>query len=291
MGYQGKTALVTGGISGIGKNIAETLHKGGASVVLADLNTDETLLTQLNELKPDSAFHFKVDVTDWDQQVGLFKFAIDKLKRIDYVFANAGILETTFLGYTSPRQVEFVKPDLKTIEVNLVGALYTSNLAVQVFRTQHVVDGFRGKIVFTGSVASFSAISHMPLYTASKHALAGVVRSLGPQLAVENITVNAVCPNVTRTKLAPAEVFDIFETQNTITPIDTVTKAFLSFLGDSQANGETIEVSIDTILKREPGPDANAAVTSNIAILSEAHRMICLAPAAVGVATAEAVKN
>ena len=41
----------------------------------------------------------------------------------------------------------------------------------------------------------------MPLYSASKHALTGVVRSLGPQLAVENITVNAVCPNVTRKML------------------------------------------------------------------------------------------
>lgn len=285
MAYQRKTALITGGISGIGRSIAEALHKEGATLVLADLGENETLLRQLNELEPSSAFFFKVDVSDWDQQVELFKFAIEKLKRIDYVFANAGILETTFLGHTSPKYVEFVKPDLRTIDVDLVGALYTSNLATQVFRTQDVVDGFRGKIVFTASVASFSAISHMPLYSASKHALTGVVRSLGPQLAVENITVNAVCPNVTRTGLVPTEVFDIFENQGLITPLNTVTNAFLSFLGDSKANGEMVEVSVDTITKREPEPDISAAVTSNIAILSEAHRLAYLGPDATNAAS------
>lgn len=259
-------------------------------MVIADLDKNETLLRQLNESKPGSAFYFKVDVRDWDQQVELFKFAIEKLKRIDYVFANAGIRETPFLEYTSPKQVKFVKPDLKAIEVNLVGALYTSNLAAQIFRTQRVVDGFRGKIIFTASVASFSAIPRMPLYTASKHALRGVVRSLAPQLGAENITVNAVCPNVTRTNLVPGEVFDIFENQNLVTPIDTVTKAFLSFLGDSQDNGEMVEVSIDTIAKRQPEPDLNAAVTSNIAMLSEAHRLSCLGPDAVKVAP-EATDN
>ncbi len=116
--------------------------------------TDRSLLDPLIDRSPlSSAFCFKVDVRDWDQQVELFKFAIEKLNRIDYVFANAGIRETPFLEYTSPKQVKFVKPDLKAIEVNLVGALYTSNLAAQIFRTQRVVDGFRGKIIFTASVA------------------------------------------------------------------------------------------------------------------------------------------
>ncbi|KAF8336383.1 uncharacterized protein EI90DRAFT_2911538 [Cantharellus anzutake] len=237
MAYQGKTALITGGISGIGKNVAVALQEQGATVLLADINENASLLKGLNESRADSAFYYKVDVTDWDQQVGLFKFAIEKLKRVDYVFANAGIVETTFLAYTSPTQVEFTKPDLRTIDVNLVGALYTSNLAAQVFRTQEVVDGFRGKIILTGSVASFSAIPHMPLYTASKHAIAGVVRSLAPQLGAENITVNAVCPNVTRTALVPQEVFDIFESQGTITPNETVTNVFHTFLGESKVNG------------------------------------------------------
>jgi NAD(P)-dependent dehydrogenase (short-subunit alcohol dehydrogenase family) len=49
--------------------------------------------------------------------------------------------------------VEYVKPDMTTLRTNLDGVLYTSNAAVQVFRTQEIVQGFRGKIVLTGSVA------------------------------------------------------------------------------------------------------------------------------------------
>lgn len=100
-----------------------------------------------------SAFFHKADVTKWQDQVQLFKLALEDVKRIDYVFANAGILESMYLGYTPAEKVEFVEPDLTTINVNVIGALYTCQLATQVFRTQDLVEGFRGKIVVTASVA------------------------------------------------------------------------------------------------------------------------------------------
>jgi NAD(P)-dependent dehydrogenase (short-subunit alcohol dehydrogenase family) len=79
--------------------------------------------------------------------------ALEKVKRIDYVFANAGVLESTYLGYTPAEKVEFVEPDMTTINVNVTGALFTCQLAAQVFRTQELVEGFRGKMVVTASVA------------------------------------------------------------------------------------------------------------------------------------------
>ena len=101
-----------------------------------------------------SAYFKQVDVSSWEQQVDLFKFILATFKRLDYVFANAGIFESPFLASTSSKEVTFVKPDLKTLDVNNKGAFYTSSLAVQVFRTQEIVDGFRGKLVVTGSVVS-----------------------------------------------------------------------------------------------------------------------------------------
>lgn len=100
-----------------------------------------------------SAFFHKADVRKWQDQVQLFNSALVEVKRIDYVFANAGVLESTFLAHTSSENVEYVEPNMTTINTNVVGALYTCQLAAQVFRTQPLVEGFRGKIVITGSVA------------------------------------------------------------------------------------------------------------------------------------------
>jgi len=100
-----------------------------------------------------SAFFHKADVTKWQDQVYLFKVTLQHINRLDYVFANAGVLESTFLGHTSSEEVEFIEPDMSTLTINVVGALYTCQLAAQVFRTQPLVEGFRGKMVITASVA------------------------------------------------------------------------------------------------------------------------------------------
>lgn len=101
----------------------------------------------------------------------------------------------------------------------------------------------------------------MPLYSASKHAVLGFMRSFAVQLGPEHITVNAVCPNITRksciyftilssikrtilnvcassgSNLSPPEVFDMVQAQGRLTSNETVTSAFISFLGDNTANG------------------------------------------------------
>ena len=109
-----------------------------------------------------SAFFHHVDVSNFEIQVDFFKEALKQVPtgRIDYVFPNAGIAESTYLADPDPGTAEgglpkletFVKPDLLTIDVNLNGVLYTTSLATQLFRTQPLVDGFRGKIVITTSI-------------------------------------------------------------------------------------------------------------------------------------------
>jgi len=280
MAHRGKSALITGGASGLGKHLATTLHAQGATILISDINNDlgVALANSMNKERPSSAFFKRADVSVWEDQVELFKFAVLSLKRIDYVFANAGILESTFLTQTSSSVVEYVKPDMTTLRTNLDGVLYTSNAAVQVFRTQEIVQGFRGKIVVTASVASFTAIPNMPLYSSSKHALVGFVRSLAQQVEHERITVNAVCPNITRSNLASQEVFDKVQQKGRLTPNEAVTAAFISFVGNSTLNGQTKEVSMDQTYQRPVPEPLNKAVVDNIAELSEGHRVAYLRP-------------
>lgn len=84
--------------------------------------------------------------------MSLFKFALENVSRIDYVYANAGISETPYLPHTSSEKIEWVKPNVAAINVNLIGAMYTCQAAAQVFRTQPIIDGFRGKIIVTVSI-------------------------------------------------------------------------------------------------------------------------------------------
>jgi NAD(P)-dependent dehydrogenase (short-subunit alcohol dehydrogenase family) len=69
------------------------------------------------------------------------------------VFANAGISEAPFIPNTAVAGSTVVKPDFKTIDIDLIGALYTASLAIQHFRLQGVgKNGFRGKLICTSSV-------------------------------------------------------------------------------------------------------------------------------------------
>lgn len=106
-----------------------------------------------------SAFFQKVDVTKWDEQVALFIAAKALVPRIDYVFVNAGVSFDGLLLHPDNQPAEFVPPTLTVLDINLYGMVYSTNLAVQLLRAQEVVDGFRGKIVVTASLAYVSHLA------------------------------------------------------------------------------------------------------------------------------------
>lgn len=103
---------------------------------------------------PSSAFFQHVDVTKYDSQVSLFTAARSLVPRVDYVFVNAGISDDGMLLHpdNQPRGT-FVPPNIAVLDVNLNGAVYSTTLAVQLLRDQEVVNGWRGKIVVTASLA------------------------------------------------------------------------------------------------------------------------------------------
>jgi NADP-dependent 3-hydroxy acid dehydrogenase YdfG len=106
----------------------------GASSFASSLNTKEKV-----------AHAHQVEVTSWDQQAAAFSAAVKEFGRIDYVYPIAGIGERVWTPNRPDKKEGFKKPDLTVLDVDVTGVLYTVSLALQQFRRQDVVGGFRGK--------------------------------------------------------------------------------------------------------------------------------------------------
>ncbi|CEQ40810.1 SPOSA6832_02467, partial [Sporobolomyces salmonicolor] len=260
MAYSGKVAIVTG----IGLGITEHLLREGANVVVADLNAvqgakvveklnncGESLMKRLNSSSKGRAEFCATDVTSWASVCELFAFSYVKFgRRIDYVFANAGIAQMQEMRSSNPTYFATAKqddletlqdrpPSLAVIRVNLDGVLYTLHAALAYFRKQEKdKDGWRGKFVGTGSNAcqkahfgttsdrsSFYPFPNDPLYAAAKSGVLGICRAVGPKVFEEGITVNCFGPSVVATGLAPPEFLAMLEREGRLTPMKTITDA------------------------------------------------------------------
>ncbi|KAF4454813.1 15-hydroxyprostaglandin dehydrogenase, partial [Fusarium albosuccineum] len=136
MAYTGETAYVIGGASGIGRALATMLVHKGLNIVIADRNIEGAQeaaaeLQQTNQIV--SAVY--VDAADWETQAQGMEAAVKALGQIDYVFIVAGIFEQSWLP-NRPKATNFEKPNLAPLDVNGVGALYATSLAVQQFHRQ-----------------------------------------------------------------------------------------------------------------------------------------------------------
>ncbi|KAB8209877.1 hypothetical protein BDV34DRAFT_221381 [Aspergillus parasiticus] len=229
-----KVILITGGSSGIGRATVELCLQLGAKVVIGDLNSPPANISNTENLK-----FVKADTSSWDSLRNLFNEAVKTFGHIDHVFANAGIApRTNFLDESIDENGELAPPDLKVLNVNLNGAIYTTRLAVHHFRKfaeQH--NGIvTGSIVFTASASSFQTFG-APDYATAKHGVLGLMRSLVGQ-APGNVRVNAIAPSWTTTGLVPAE---FLASLGVITQDPGVVARSVAFLfAESTRNGHLI---------------------------------------------------
>jgi NAD(P)-dependent dehydrogenase (short-subunit alcohol dehydrogenase family) len=180
------TAVVTGAGSGIGAATARRLALEGTRVVLVDIN-EEGGKAVAQEIGGTFIAASVADNDTWPRIIDVADGTIE------LAHLNAGVV-TSHLGYS----IEDVTPDLYR-------RLMTTNIDGVVFGIQALVPGMakkgRGAIVVTSSLAGLVPLADDPLYSATKHALIGLVRSLAPQLAAKGITINAICPGSTDTGL------------------------------------------------------------------------------------------
>jgi NAD(P)-dependent dehydrogenase (short-subunit alcohol dehydrogenase family) len=181
-----KTALITGGNSGIGLATAKLFVAEGAKVVITGRNT-ETLRAAAKELGP-NALALNADVTDVAALEAAIKQAVEKFGKFDIVFANAGIPGQTPVGSASLATFEQV------IRTNLTAVFFTVQAALP-----YLNDG--ASIVLNGSVISVLGSPGYSAYAASKAGVRAMARVMVSELSPRGIRINVVAPGAIRTPI------------------------------------------------------------------------------------------
>ena len=190
----GKTAVVVGGTSGIGRAIALGLAEAGADVVSTGRRIDlvEEVATEI-EKRGRRSLRVAADVSNAASLEQLCEAVTTAFGRVDILVCAAGVT----------RRVATLEMDeadwSRIIETNLTGTLR----ACQVFGRRMVAQK-SGKIITIGSLSSFVGLHEVAAYVASKSAVAGLTRALAVEWAPYNVTVNSIAPGVFRTSLNTA---------------------------------------------------------------------------------------
>jgi NAD(P)-dependent dehydrogenase (short-subunit alcohol dehydrogenase family) len=186
MKLEGKTALITGGTSGIGLATAQEFIREGAKVVVTGRTPD--MLAQAAKVLGSDALAVSADVTKPAELDELFKQVREKHGHIDVLFVNAGIAKLGSVESTTEEVVD------ELFNTNFRGNYFTVQKALPLLK-----DG--GAIVFTTSWFVEVGIAGTSAVSATKAALRSLTRTLATELLPRNIRVNAVSPGVTETPL------------------------------------------------------------------------------------------
>jgi NAD(P)-dependent dehydrogenase (short-subunit alcohol dehydrogenase family) len=197
--FDGKTALVTGASSGIGRETALAFAGAGANVILVArrANTLAKIAAQAREHGV-GALAVCADVTDAAAVATCFRKAVARFKHIDIVINNAGVLIPSSVIELDPADLQ------RMLDVNLFGALHVMQAAVK--QMQRQPDG--GHIVNVSSLAGRRGYTPLGGYSATKFALVGMTEALRMELAGGNVGVSLVLPGVVDTPMAAAAAVD-----------------------------------------------------------------------------------
>ncbi|MFJ3902216.1 SDR family oxidoreductase [Streptomyces sp. NPDC090025] len=167
----GRVAVVTGAGSGIGRSVARALAAAGWSVALAGRRAETLTETAAEFADPAAALCVPTDVTSAERVADLFTAVRARFGRVDLLFNNAG----TFAGGGVP--VDELDPETwrAVVDVNLTGAFLCAQAA---FRAMKEQDPRGGRIINNGSISAHVPRPHSIAYTATKHAMTGLTKSL-----------------------------------------------------------------------------------------------------------------
>jgi len=173
-----------------------------AKLVLGDLNEPglEKIVSEIRRAGGE-AIGLRCDVTVWDDQLRLFEAAIEAYRSVDIVVANAGVNEIGSFWNPKFENGKPLKPSTATVDINLVGTIYTAHLALHYLNVNRTTECTLKSIVLLGSMASWQASAQGVVYSASKHAVLGLARAMHAPLSARGIRVAVVHPFFTDTGL------------------------------------------------------------------------------------------
>lgn len=231
MRLENKVAMITGGASGIGLAAVKRFAKEGATVVIADYNSDAGKKAEEALLKENAKVSFyQINVADKENVNNVVSEVLKKYNKIDILVNNAGITNDAMLWKMTAEQFDQV------IGVNLKGVFNCTQAVVP----SMIANGY-GKIINTSSVSGVYGNIGQTNYAATKAAVIGMTKTWAKELGKKGINVNAVAPGFTRTPMVekmPEKVLNHMESIVSLNRLgipDDIANAYL-FLASEESS-------------------------------------------------------